>query len=78
MSPVPALPGIVSGPLRPTLEGLVRAARGGEPVLIGRNWRLRADLWPDQSSDECLIFEVWRGDDWYQIAVLKPDGTWGY
>lgn len=63
---------------RVTWDALVDAVRGGKPVAIGKTWRLRAAPWPTVNDDECLLLESFQQTDWVTVAVLKPDGTWGY
>lgn len=65
--------------LADTVQQLQERAGGrGAPVMVGTRWRLNAGRWPDDSGPECLLIQVFRDSKWVSMAVLKPDGTWGY
>lgn len=60
------------------LEAQERAGGRGAPVQIGTRWRMRSGRWPTDRDAECLLIESFQSDGWRTLAVLKPDGTWGY
>ena len=55
------------------LERLVISGRQGG--LVGSRWRFDARPWPTVRDDECLVFQAWKGEDWVDVIVVKPDGT---